>query len=62
VLALTPALSGDYHVIRRLDNHSLPDASYTIPAMQVSEGTFPLGSMWRRNPIPACNCDAGKVR
>ena len=19
-----------------------------------------MGSMWRRNPIPACNCDAGK--
>jgi hypothetical protein len=30
------------------------------PAMQVSEGTFPVGSMWRRNPIPACNCDSGK--
>ena len=28
--------------------------------MQTSEGTFPLGSMWRRNPIPACNCDSGK--
>eukprot|EP01052_Picozoa_sp_SAG31_P019939 SAG31_NODE_1477_length_8194_cov_21.653490_5_plen_178_part_00 len=29
--------------------------------MQTSKGTFPVGSMWRRNPIPACNCDAGKA-
>ncbi len=21
--------------------------------------TFPPGSVWRRNPIPACNCDKG---
>ena len=28
--------------------------------MQTAVGTFPVGSMWRRNPIPACNCDAGK--
>ena len=28
--------------------------------MQTSKGTFPVGSMWRRNPIPACNCDSGK--
>jgi hypothetical protein len=51
---------GDFHVIRRLDNSSLPEPSYTIPAMQVREGTFPPGSLWRRNPIPACNCDGGK--
>ena len=29
--------------------------------MQVNKGTFPAGSMWRRNPIPACNCDSGKA-
>ena len=57
----TLAFVGDSHVIRRLDNTSLPEAAYTIPAMQVSEGTFPVGSMWRRNPIPACNCDSGKA-
>jgi hypothetical protein len=52
---------GDFHIIRRLDKTSLPDPEYTIPAMQTSQGTFPLGSMWRRNPIPACNCDAGNM-
>ena len=30
-----------------------------IPAQDVSQGTFPPGSTWRRNPIPACNCDGG---
>jgi len=30
-----------------------------IPAQDVTEGTFPAGSAWRRNPIPSCNCDAG---
>merc|ERR1712039_692805 len=23
-------------------------------------GTWPTGSTWRRNPIPACNCDNGR--
>ena len=27
--------------------------------MDVSEGTIPAGSTFRRNPIPACNCDSG---
>ena len=57
---ITLAFVGDFHVIRRLDNTSLPEPEYTIPAMQTSEGTFPVGSMWRRNPIPACNCNSGK--
>ena len=26
-----------------------------IPAVDVSEGTTPAGSVWRRNPLPACN-------
>eukprot|EP01052_Picozoa_sp_SAG31_P067108 SAG31_NODE_25895_length_452_cov_0.628895_1_plen_134_part_01 len=30
------------------------------PAMQTSQGTFPPASVWRRNPIPACNCNSGK--
>ena len=30
-----------------------------IAAMDVTEGTRPAGSAWRRNPIPACNCDGG---
>merc|ERR1719335_1568202 len=25
-----------------------------IPAMTTSKGTFPAGSMWRKNPIPFC--------
>ena len=29
--------------------------------MQTAVGTFPVGSMWRRTPIPACNCNSGKV-
>merc|ERR1711934_691656 len=52
---------GNQHAIRRLDNTSLPVPEYVIPAVQVDEGTNPKGSMWRRNPIPACNCDAGKL-
>ena len=26
-----------------------------IPAMTLSEGTWPIGSQWRRNPVPACH-------
>jgi len=26
-----------------------------IPAVRVSEGTFPKGSMWTRNPVPECS-------
>lgn len=52
---------GNQHTIRRLDNHSLPQSEYVIPAVQVDEGTNPKGSMWRRCPIPACNCDSGKL-
>ena len=48
---------GTSHVIRFLDSQ----AQIVIPAVQVSRGTMPAGSTWRRNPIPACNCDAGKA-
>ena len=37
----------------------LNGTEYTLPAMDATVGTFPLGSEWRRNPIPACNCDKG---
>ena len=30
----------------------IPDVQ--IPLVRVTEGTFPLGSEWARNPIPAC--------
>ena len=51
---------GNPHATRRLGNTPLPAVEYTTPAMQVRGGTFPVGSTWRRNPIPACNCDGGK--
>lgn len=46
---------GAEHTIRYLDNKT----EFPIPAMDISEGTWPKGSAWRRNPIPACNCDQG---
>jgi len=46
----------DHHTIRYLDNGT----QFDIPAMSVNEGTWPKGSTWRRNPIPACNCDNGR--
>jgi hypothetical protein len=46
---------GSHHTIRYLDNKT----EFTIPAIDVSEGTWPKGSTWRLNPIPACNCDQG---
>ena len=43
----------------RMENHqSQPD--FEIPAMDTTIGTSPPGSAWRRNPIPACNCDLGE--
>jgi hypothetical protein len=41
--------------IRYLDGRG----DIVIPAADVAVGTFPAGSRWRRNPIPACNCDNG---
>jgi hypothetical protein len=41
--------------IRYLDGRG----DIVIPAADVAVGTFPAGSRWRRNPIPACNCDGG---
>jgi hypothetical protein len=46
---------GSTHTIRYLDNGT----EFTIPARDVNEGTWPRGSAWRVNPIPACNCDQG---
>lgn len=31
-----------------------------INATTTNAGTFPAGSMWRKNPIPMCNCDIGE--
>ena len=33
--------------------------SVTIPAVTTAVGTYPKGSMWRKNPVPMCNCDVG---
>ena len=41
------------------EDGSKPDVK--IPAIDVKEGTTPAGSAWRRNPVPACNCDSGFV-
>ena len=30
-----------------------------FPAMRTTNGTFPAGSMWTRNPIPACESPGG---
>lgn len=46
---------GSNHTIRYTDGR--PELQ--IPAKDVAEGTFPKGSTWRANPIPACNCDQG---
>ena len=35
----------------------IPD--FEIPAKDTNIGTNPPGSFWRRNPVPACNCDLG---
>eukprot|EP01052_Picozoa_sp_SAG31_P031582 SAG31_NODE_3362_length_4364_cov_1.463540_2_plen_190_part_00 len=47
---------GTTHRIRYLDGR----AELEIPARDVSVGTYPTGSAWRINPIPACNCDMGR--
>jgi len=47
---------GDQTEIRYTDS-SKP--SVMIPAVTTSVGTFPKGSMWRKNPVPMCNCDVG---
>jgi hypothetical protein len=44
------------HTIRYLNNGT----ELTIPAIDVSVGTYPTGSTWRVNPIPACACDWGR--
>jgi hypothetical protein len=46
---------GGNHTIRYTDGR--PELQ--IAAKDVAEGTFPKGSTWRANPIPACNCDQG---
>ena len=42
--------------IRYTDSSVKP---FLINATTTSEGTYPLNSQWRKNPIPMCNCDVG---
>ena len=42
----------------RYHDGSRPD--FLINATTTSEGTWPVGSEWRKNPIPMCNCDIGE--
>eukprot|EP00937_MAST-01D_sp_MAST-1D-sp2_P005951 g5951.t1 len=58
-LDLTPlAFADDFHVIRYIAGPKV-GTELVINATDVAEGTHPAGSVWRRNPIPACNCDRG---
>ena len=51
------AFVGQTHEIRYNDGAK---PSITINATELSgDGVIPSGSTWRRNPIPACNCDIG---
>ena len=34
-------------------------APFEINATSTNVGTYPKGSMWRKNPIPMCGCDIG---
>jgi hypothetical protein len=34
-------------------------ADFEIDAVQTNVGTHPAGSMWRKSPVPMCNCDIG---
>jgi len=44
------------HTIKYFDGSN---QIFDIPAVEVSVGTVPEHSTWRRNPIPACACDFG---
>jgi len=44
------------HTIRFLNNGT----EISIQANDLDVGTFPAGSIWRINPIPACACDWGR--
>jgi len=34
-------------------------APFKITSPTTSVGTWPVGSQWRKNPVPMCNCDIG---
>jgi hypothetical protein len=55
--AATPLHFASSNTTIRYITGRLPDQQ--IPARDVGIGTHPAGSVWRVNPIPACNCDNG---
>jgi len=34
-------------------------APFNITSVTTDVGTWPVGSQWRKNPVPMCNCDVG---
>eukprot|EP00935_MAST-01C_sp_MAST-1C-sp1_P002395 g2395.t1 len=48
---------GETTTIRYIDGSR---AEVEIPALTVTEGTYPPNSAWRSVPVPACNCDYGR--
>ena len=55
----TPLAFASSHQTIRYEDGSHP--AVKIEAVDVKQGTVPAGSTWRRNPVPACNCDSGFV-
>merc|ERR1719420_434446 len=49
--------SGDDHWIQH--GGDVGTRSKPFPAMRTTNGTFPAGSQWTRNPIPACKGPGG---
>eukprot|EP00326_Haptolina_ericina_P000681 CAMPEP_0181207818 /NCGR_PEP_ID=MMETSP1096-20121128/21792_1 /TAXON_ID=156174 ORGANISM="Chrysochromulina ericina, Strain CCMP281" /NCGR_SAMPLE_ID=MMETSP1096 /ASSEMBLY_ACC=CAM_ASM_000453 /LENGTH=374 /DNA_ID=CAMNT_0023298851 /DNA_START=49 /DNA_END=1173 /DNA_ORIENTATION=+ len=52
------AYADSFHTIRYIAGPE-EGTELIINATDVSVGTHPVGSAWRVNPIPACNCDKG---
>jgi hypothetical protein len=50
--------ASDYTTVKYTLDASKKDV--VINATTTSVGTYPKGSMWRKNPIPMCNCDIGE--
>ena len=54
---LTPSdFATDTTEIRYVDGSRAP---FLINATTTDKGTWPVGSQWRKNPIPMCGCDIG---
>jgi len=49
-------MSSDTTTIKYYDGSRAP---FNISAKTTDVGTYPVGSQWRLNPIPMCNCDQG---